>query len=51
MILDELLRIVTALEHKELIRFNVLRDKVVEVAGSTLRSCLKPSNKVKKTKS
>eukprot|EP01116_Phalansterium_solitarium_P013956 TRINITY_DN31424_c0_g1_i1.p1 TRINITY_DN31424_c0_g1~~TRINITY_DN31424_c0_g1_i1.p1 ORF type:complete len:784 (+),score=272.29 TRINITY_DN31424_c0_g1_i1:89-2353(+) len=46
MTLDELLRIVTNLDNKELNRFRILRNHVIDVANNTLRKCLKPCNKM-----
>lgn len=44
LVLNELLRILTQLETKDMIRFPTLRDRVVEVCGSVLRKCLYPTN-------
>eukprot|EP01117_Protostelium_nocturnum_P012378 TRINITY_DN4566_c0_g1_i1.p1 TRINITY_DN4566_c0_g1~~TRINITY_DN4566_c0_g1_i1.p1 ORF type:complete len:783 (-),score=329.56 TRINITY_DN4566_c0_g1_i1:186-2534(-) len=46
MIFDELMRIVAQMDTKELRRFNVLKHRVVDIANTTLRNCLKPTNKM-----
>ena len=43
MVFDELLRIVTQLDTRELGRFPTLRQKVIDIVNNTLRHCLKPS--------
>ncbi|PRP80825.1 dynamin-2 [Planoprotostelium fungivorum] len=46
MVFDELMRILAQMDASELRRFSVLRHRVVDVANTTLRSCLKPTNKM-----
>jgi len=49
MVFDELMRILAQMESKELRRFTILRHRVVDVSNTTLRNCLKPTNKMIKS--